>query len=75
LTTEIRTAERLVNYPRNLRKDDAAVDQMVASIREFGFAIPVLARSSGEVVSTATCDSRRRARWDRCPAAARRESQ
>jgi hypothetical protein len=42
--------ERLVEYPRNPRKKDAAVDQMVASILEFGFAIPVLARSSGEVI-------------------------
>jgi len=38
--------ERLVEYPRNPRKNDAAVDQMGGSIREFGFAIPVLARSS-----------------------------
>jgi ParB-like chromosome segregation protein Spo0J len=42
--------ERLVDYPRNPRKNDAAVDQMAASIIEFGFAIPVLARSSGEVI-------------------------
>src|SRR5258708_37929083 len=42
--------ERLVEYPRNPRKNDAAVDRMCASIREFGFAIPVLARSSGEVI-------------------------
>lgn len=37
-------------YARNPRKNDDAVDRMVASIREFGFKIPVLARSSGEVV-------------------------
>ena len=42
--------ERLTEYPRNPRKNDAAVDQMGASILEFGFAIPVLARSSGEVI-------------------------
>ena len=42
--------ERLVDYPRNPRRNDAAVDQMGASIPEFGFAIPVLARSSGEVI-------------------------
>src|SRR5258708_6041429 len=42
--------DRLVFYVRNPRKNDAAVDRMVASIREFGFKIPVLARSSGEVV-------------------------
>src|SRR5450755_4474980 len=42
--------ERLVPYARNPRKNDAAIDRMAASIREFGFKIPVLARSSGEVV-------------------------
>src|SRR5260370_904049 len=31
-------------------KTDAAVDRMCGSIREFGFKIPVLARSDGEVV-------------------------
>jgi DNA modification methylase len=42
--------DRLVPYPRNPRKNDAAVDRMCGSIREFGFKIPVLARSNGEVV-------------------------
>jgi len=42
--------DRLVFYARNPRKNDSAVDRMVASIREFGFKIPVLARSDGEVV-------------------------
>src|SRR5499427_3122139 len=42
--------DRLVFYARNPRKNDAAVDRMMASIREFGFKIPVLARSDGEVV-------------------------
>jgi ParB-like chromosome segregation protein Spo0J len=41
---------RLVFYARNPRRNDAAVDFMVASIREFGFKIPVLARSNGEIV-------------------------
>jgi len=41
---------RLVFYSRNPRKNDAAVDRMCASIREFGFKIPVLARSDGTVV-------------------------
>ncbi len=51
-TMEIQTwpVERLVPYIRNPRKNDGAVDRMVASIREFGFKIPVLARSDGEVV-------------------------
>ena len=42
--------ERLVEYPRNPRKNDAAVDRMCGSIREFGFKIPCLVRSDGEVV-------------------------
>ena len=42
--------ERLREYPRNPRKNDAAVDRMCASIREFGFKIPCLVRSDGEVV-------------------------
>src|SRR6266568_724789 len=42
--------ERLIPYVRNPRKNDAAVDRMAASIREYGFKIPVLARSNGEVV-------------------------
>ena len=42
--------ERLVEYPRNPRKNDGAVDRMCGSIREFGFKIPCLVRSDGEVV-------------------------
>ncbi len=42
--------DRLVPYVRNPRKNDEAVGKMAASITEFGFKIPVLARSSGEVV-------------------------
>src|ERR1035438_1077898 len=42
--------DRFVLYVRNPRKNDAAVDRMCSSIREFGFKIPVLARSDGEVV-------------------------
>jgi hypothetical protein len=42
--------DRLVVYARNPRKNDAAVDRMCGSIREFGFKIPCLARSDGEVI-------------------------
>src|ERR1035438_7297705 len=42
--------ERFIPYGRNPRKNDAAVDRMCASIREFGFKCPVLVRSSGNVV-------------------------
>jgi hypothetical protein len=47
---QIWDTDRFVPYARNPRKNDAAVDQMCASIREFGFKIPVLARSDGTVV-------------------------
>jgi hypothetical protein len=42
--------DRLIPYYRNRRKNDHAVDRMVAAIREYGFKIPILARSNGEVV-------------------------
>src|SRR6267378_5547245 len=42
--------DKLVFYARNPRKNDAVVDRMCGSIREFGFKIPVLARRDGEVV-------------------------
>src|SRR4051812_41158202 len=50
--TDIQTwnIDRLVFYARNPRKNDAAVDRMCGSIREFGFKVPVLARSDGTVV-------------------------
>src|SRR5712691_2739593 len=50
LQIQIWHIDRLVFYARNPRKNDFAVDRMCASIREFGFKIPVLARSDGEVV-------------------------
>src|ERR1035437_9437804 len=42
--------DRLIPYARNPRKNDAAVDRMCGSIREFGFKIPCLVRSDGEVI-------------------------
>ena len=42
--------EKLVPYGRNPRKHTHAVNRMVASIQEYGFKIPILARSNGEVV-------------------------
>jgi len=47
---EVWPIDRLVEYPRNPRKNDGAVDRMCGSIREFGFKIPCLVRSDGEVV-------------------------
>jgi DNA methylase/ParB-like nuclease domain len=52
ISTEIHTwpINKLVFYGRNPRKNDAAVDRMCGSIREFGFKIPCLVRSDGEVI-------------------------
>jgi DNA modification methylase len=41
---------RLTPYARNPRKNDHVVDQMAAAITEFGFRIPIIARSTGDVV-------------------------
>lgn len=50
LTVESWPTERLIPYIRNPRRNDEAVDRMCAAIREFGFRIPVVARSDGTVV-------------------------
>lgn len=42
--------DKLIEYARNPRKNDAVVDKMVACIKEFGFRIPVLAKSDGTVI-------------------------
>ena len=38
--TEVWSIDKFIPYARNPRKNDAAVDRMMASIREFGFKIP-----------------------------------
>jgi hypothetical protein len=47
LRVEYWPIERLKPYERNPRKNDKAVDQIRASFREFGFAVPILAKSDG----------------------------
>jgi DNA modification methylase len=49
---EVRTfkIESLIEYARNPRKNDAVVDRMVGCIKEFGFRIPIVAKSDGSVV-------------------------
>ena len=42
--------ERLIPYDRNPRRNDSAVARMCAAIEEFGFRIPVVARSDGTLV-------------------------
>jgi ParB-like chromosome segregation protein Spo0J len=42
--------ERLVEYARNPRKNDSEVGRMASAIKEFGFRIPIVAKSDGSVV-------------------------
>lgn len=42
--------ERLIEYARNPRKNDHAVDRVAAAIKEFGFRVPIVAKSDGLVV-------------------------
>ena len=42
--------DKLIEYACNPRKNDHAVDRVAAAIREFGFRVPVVAKSDGTVV-------------------------
>lgn len=42
--------DRLIPYVRNPRRNDHAVNNVAAGIREYGFKVPVIARSDGTVV-------------------------
>src|SRR6266576_4745801 len=50
LKTELWATDQLIPYVRNPRQNDQAVERMEASIREFGFKVPMLIRSDGEIV-------------------------
>jgi len=50
LTIQSWNLSKFVPYFRNPRKNDHAIDRMAASIQQFGFKIPILARSDGEIV-------------------------
>ena len=40
----------LIEYARNPRKNDHAVDKVAAAIREFGFRVPILAKSDKTII-------------------------
>jgi hypothetical protein len=42
--------DKLIPYVNNPRINDHAVDQLAAAIKEFGFKIPVIAKSDGTIV-------------------------
>ena len=50
LQFKIYPIDSLIEYARNPRKNDAVVDRMVSCIKEFGFRIPIVAKSDGTVV-------------------------
>ena len=40
---------KLIPYGRNPRKNDHVIEQMAGAIQEFGFRIPIIAKSTGEI--------------------------
>jgi hypothetical protein len=50
MKTDLWPLERLIDYARNPRKNDHAVDRVAAAIKEFGFRVPIIAKSDGLVV-------------------------
>ena len=41
---------RLIEYARNPRKNDHAIDAVAAAIHEFGFRVPILAKRDGTII-------------------------
>jgi DNA modification methylase len=50
MNLEMWPTDKLVEYSRNPRKNDTQIDRMVSSFQEFGFRLPILAKSDGLVV-------------------------
>lgn len=50
LTFETWPIEKCIDYARNPRKNDHAVDKVASAIKEFGFRVPIVAKSDGLVV-------------------------
>jgi DNA modification methylase len=50
LQIQYKSPSELVEYARNPRQNEAVVDKMCSAIREFGFRIPIIAKSDGSVV-------------------------
>ena len=50
MTLEYWPLEKFIPYARNPRKNDQAVEQIAAAIKEFGFRVPVVAKSDGTIV-------------------------
>jgi site-specific DNA-methyltransferase (adenine-specific) len=50
LTFETWDIEKLIPYDRNPRVNDHAVDKISAAIKEYGFRVPIVAKSDGLIV-------------------------
>lgn len=50
LTIDYWPIDKLLPYARNPRKNDHAVEKAASWIREFGFRVPILAKSDGTIV-------------------------
>lgn len=50
LTQETWKIDKFIEYARNPRINDHAVDKISAAIREFGFRVPIIAKSDGTVI-------------------------
>ncbi len=50
MTLEYWPLDKFIEYARNPRKNDHVVDKIAAAIHEFGFRVPMLAKSDGLVV-------------------------
>jgi len=46
----LKKTDELIPYANNPRKNDHAVDKIAAAIRQFGFKVPIIAKSDGTVV-------------------------
>ena len=46
-----KTIDELKPYKRNPRNNDGAVDAVAASIKEFGFKIPIVIDTDGEIIA------------------------
>ncbi len=64
---ELRKLSDIKPYPGNPRINDAAVDAVAASIREFGFRQPIVVDADGVIISATPAGRRRRSwAWRRC---------
>ena len=50
ISVEYRATDSLIPYVRNPRKNDEAAKRLASVIAEFGFTVPIIIRSTGEII-------------------------